>query len=85
MTREEEIKKEALFNCNDIAGEVDYKSTAAYEGFIRGAEWADKTMLDHACEWLLDNSRNYFEASGGHTWINYWKLADDFKKAMKGE
>ena len=59
MTREEEIKKEALFNCNDIAGEVDYKSTAAYEGFIRGAEWADKTMIDKACEWLKDNIEEF--------------------------
>jgi hypothetical protein len=41
MTREEEIKREALSNSNDIASEVDYKSTAAYEGFVKCAMWAD--------------------------------------------
>ena len=46
MEREQEIKKEALFNCNDIAGEADYKSTAAYEGFIQGAEWADEHPIN---------------------------------------
>ncbi len=75
MTREEEIKREALFNCNDIAGETDYKSTAAYEGFIQGAEWADKTMLDKACEWL----RNYNTGVRGEEFIN------EFREAMKGE
>jgi hypothetical protein len=24
----------------------------ALHGFVRGAEWADRTMLDRACEWL---------------------------------
>lgn len=76
MTREEQIKKEA--------NRVSYNSDEYYS-FIQGAEWADETMIDKACEWLLDNSRNYFEASGCCTWINYGKLADDFKKAMKGE
>lgn len=23
--------------------------------FVRGAKWADKTMLDRACEWLKSN------------------------------
>lgn len=76
MNREEQIKKEAhrvSYNGDELSS------------FILGAEWADKTMIDKAYEWLLDNSRNYFEASGCHTWINYGKLADDFKKAMKGE
>ena len=41
MTREEQIKREALSKSNDIASEVDYKSTAAYEGYIEGAMWAD--------------------------------------------
>lgn len=84
MTREEQIKKEALFNCNDIAGEVDYKSTAAYEGFIKGAEWADETMIDKACDWLSMNmtSIEYFGINGN---IIKPDFIQRFKKAMKGE
>lgn len=89
MTREEEIKKEALFNCNDIAGEVDYKSTAAYEGFIRGAEWADKTMIDKACEWLkevfvyLSNESSWNIQTNDYN--SFQEMIEDFRKSMKGE
>lgn len=43
MTREEQIKKEAnRVSCN----------SDEYSSFIQGAEWADETMIDKACEWL---------------------------------
>ena len=42
MTREEEIKNEAKLHCHDIASEVDCKSSAAYDGFVMGAKWADE-------------------------------------------
>lgn len=83
MTREEQIIETAKFIYSPSSGIP--QSLPMRVGFIEGAKWADKTMIDKAYEWLLDNSRNYFEASGYHTWINYGKLADDFKKAMKGE
>lgn len=79
MTRQERIELEAYFSYND-----DYKELKK-QCFIEGAIWADATMIDKACDWLLCNSRNYFEASGCCTWINYGKLVDDFKKAMKRE
>lgn len=28
---------------------------AKVPAFVRGAKWADKTMLDRACEWLKQN------------------------------
>jgi len=60
MTREEQIKNEADIyaekhgfrvpydGSNDFYDEIDVK--ASTEGFIEGAKWADKTMIDKACE-----------------------------------
>ena len=44
MTREEEILQ--------VANENYSCYSERRLGFISGAEWADKTMLDRACEWL---------------------------------
>lgn len=46
MTRKEEIEKAAQ-KCKWISKSLNLQSA-----FIEGAEWADKTMLDRACEWL---------------------------------
>jgi hypothetical protein len=66
MTREEEINKEAhRVSCNGDE----------FSSFILGAEWADETMIDKACEWL----RNYNTGVRGEEFIN------EFREAMKGE
>lgn len=70
MTREEEIKLVA--SCHIAADIEDYKEF--YEGFIKGAEWADKTMLDRVCKWLQD---------GGY-FVNSNETIEDFRKAMEG-
>ena len=69
-----------MSNCDDIAGEVDYKSTAAYEGFIKGSKWADKTMIEKACKWLELNTNPIFYSGNGWTTEEF---IDNFKKAMK--
>ena len=59
MTRKEEIEKEAIKQCtfkvkgND--GYVDTIDNTQYKGFIAGAEWANKTMIEKACKWLEYN------------------------------
>ena len=50
--------------------------------FVQGAMWADRTMLDKACEWLKEN--------GGTYWMDDYdlptdELVKDFEKYMKGE
>ena len=40
--------------------------------FEEGAKWADKTMIDKACEWLL---------KGGY-FVNSNETIEDFRKAM---
>lgn len=48
-------------------------------GFRRGAEWADKTMLEKACMWLENNAED-FTIDGG---LSIENLIYSFKKAMK--
>lgn len=83
MTREEEIRNEAKLKCNDIASEVDYKYSAAYDGFVMGAEQADKTMIDKACEWLKQNAKDYVVTCYDEGELNDEDLLNDFKKAVE--
>mgnify|MGYP003397369825 CR=1 FL=1 len=50
MKREEEINIAAKNKYPYIKGLPQSSSHQAI--FIEGANWADKTMLDRACEWL---------------------------------
>lgn len=43
------------------------------EAFEEGAKWADKTMIDKACEWL---------EKGGY-FVNSNETINDFRKAME--
>lgn len=49
MTREEEI-----IQASNAYSEYEYNRTDYENGFINGAKWADKTMIDKACEWLIE-------------------------------
>lgn len=57
MKREEEINKQAL-----RYGEPEYllqtPNILGSQGFVRGAKWADKTMIDKVCEWIKENLPN---------------------------
>ena len=47
MNRQEEIVKQAVKEQSQLYQQPEWRA-----GFISGANWADKTMLDRACEWL---------------------------------
>ena len=72
MTRREEITKKALEldTTNDIAT------------FVVAAKWADKTMIEKACEWM--KKQVYQEYGGGplERLISDERIAD-FRKAME--
>lgn len=73
MKREEEINIAAKNKYPYIKG---LPQTSAHQAiFVEGAEWADKTMLDRACEWL---------ENGGY-FVNSNETIEDFRKAMEGE
>lgn len=73
MTREEELYKAANKFSDDYkySGDVDYMRIRIT--FRKGAEWADKTMIEKACKWLL---------RGGY-FVNNTETIDDFKRAME--
>ena len=70
MTREEEIDNEAKRNF--------FLTKEEEIAFLIGAEWADRTMIGKACEWLRKNAQFYWGASKN-------KMIDDFKQAMMEE
>ena len=58
MTREEEIEKAAFNYINsDVVSAENMQ--LAFGDFINGTKWADKTMIEKACEWLQTNIDNY--------------------------
>ena len=60
MTRREEIVT-ATLGCRQSY--VDLKrpitSDDVADAFEKGAYWADKTMIEKACEWLFENVYDY--------------------------
>lgn len=62
-----------------ISAKADYYN-GLIQGFKDGAKWADKTMLEKACEWLEENYYNVYQG----TWQEIKKqFINDFKKAME--
>ena len=77
MTREEQIRQASIkytlknkpkFICGDMEDELNRNSA-----FEEGAKWADITMIEKACKWLL---------KGGY-FVNNTETINDFKQAMK--
>jgi len=59
-----------------------YPSESKEMFFIYGAEWADKRMLDRACEWLKENIDLYaYESSNTH--YPEIKLTECFEEAFR--
>lgn len=78
MTRKEEIQQAAIANNRRFA--------ERRIGFIQGAEWADKTMIEKALKFLLDYDPNdYLEeiADFGVYELNEEKVKIAFYKAME--
>lgn len=78
MTREEEIRQAQVA----IYGTEHCR---AAEHFEQGASWADKTMLDRACEWLEKELKNYITVQPYSTFasIDMDALLEDLKKAIQ--
>lgn len=79
MSRIEEIRS---------AAQAHYPSGTNHEeikvaSFIRGARYADKTMLDKAYEWIIGNMPKYVKANQLDVFINNLDMASDFRKVME--
>lgn len=79
MTRKEEIVNQAVKEQSQLYQPPEWRA-----GFIAGANWADKTMLDRACEWLKENIDLYsdtaFSIKSGYPEIT---LTDNFETAFR--
>lgn len=98
MTRREEIQWEAggIVNRMIERGFSEHYDTY-YQAFQEGAKWADKTMIEKACEWITEHIDIPYEgefiddspvASDYIEWcekrLEYAKaVADAFKQAME--
>ena len=82
MKREEEIIETAKFIYSPSSGIP--QSLPMRVGFIEGAKWADKTMIERAVNWLVHNMASG-EYLGLHDTIIKPDFISKFKKAMKGE
>lgn len=82
MTRKEEIMKAARVYANGIAQHLPNKIYCE-EDFSTGAEWADRTMIDKACEWLKDYAYMFVSETTGDLYED--DLINDFRKDMKGD
>lgn len=49
---------------------------AVMKAFVAGAQWADETLIDKACEWLIENLPT---TDGDKLYI----LMKDFRKTME--
>ena len=81
MTRREEIEQQAsltVFPWDDVREQSKFE-----EGFIGGAKWADKTMIDKVCEWLKRNAEDYVVTCYDKGELDSEGLLTDFRKAME--
>ena len=59
MTRREEIRQEAHRKYPYEGGIKGMICENSIPIFIQGAEWADKTMIEKATQWLFENVYDY--------------------------
>lgn len=77
MTREEQIEQEWFRKACLSTHCYDEKS------FKEAAKWADKTMIDKACEWLKRHLYDYDYVEGFEVFRNVESFTKDFRKAME--
>ena len=99
MKREEQIKKQADIYTDDASNYAKWSDDGGWsenndielveKAFIEGAEWADKTMIDKACEWLkevfvyLSNESSWNIQTNDYN--SFQEMIEDFRKVMIGE
>lgn len=80
MTRIEEATNK-IVEFIDIVKDVPKNESILAVG-LDMVEWADKTMLDKACEWLSKHAKKYYFNKDGH-YLGTDELVEDFKLSME--
>ena len=83
MKRSEEIQQKAGEEAWYIADTSQTKEEAAIRGYCLGVAYADRTMLDRACEWLNDTDfdMEYWSQENGFSKEEFIR---EFRQAMEG-
>ena len=82
MTRREEIVKATKECREDYVGLGRYlTSDDIADAFEEGAEWADKTMIEKALDWLKDMTLDYIQ--GDVRDFDFCSFEKDFRRAME--
>ena len=89
MKRREEIEREAKQKYPYEEGTKGLICENSIPIFIQGAEWADKTMINKACEWLKEHIYEYIAVGNTDFGKPYdihlcdEELFEDFRNAME--
>jgi hypothetical protein len=84
MTREDEICSASSDHRDWVCcGFIDFVADARRDSFAEGAKWADKTMIDKACEWLKRNAEDYVVTCYDKGELDSEGLLMAFRKAME--
>lgn len=91
MTREEQIRQAGIeytykdkpmcIGCGIFSEVIDEMNRN--HAFEEGAKWADKTMIERACEWLEDNIFDYPWWDDDAPSFDDDDIVNDFRKAME--
>lgn len=80
MTRKEQIEREAKSQNHRhfTYGDSDVHS------FIEGAQWADATMIELVCDWLIENACNYLICGDGRDeyYLDDEQMAHDLRQEI---
>ena len=79
MTREEEIIEEAQKHGLNCMNRINYQ-----DGFIDGAKYADKTMINKVCAWLKQHKEDYnkYDAWIGD-YVDFNTLITDLRRYLE--
>ena len=89
MTRSEQTKQAAenTFLIEEETMSLDEQSDMILRqvGFKFGAKWADKTMIDKACEWIKNHHHefSFWNTEEYELGFSTNKFVEDFRKAME--
>ena len=79
--RKEEIEKASICQYQ-IIGTIG-EQEAFKNGFVKGAEWADRTMIEKACKWLINIDFDDSHFRDCDESFNNDLFVDAFRKAME--
>lgn len=82
MDRELEIARYCIdqgFPLGSCSSINSIKATTAHDAIL----WADQTMLDKVCDWLLNNADNYVMMKGCGCYYNNIGLVNGLRQIME--